>query len=1048
VALAAVNEDAMNDSRAMLDNLEMLTMLPPDVRSLVANSFVPASFPFGSTIVREGDDGDAFFVIASGRARTVKQRPNGDEVSLAVLRAGDIFGEMALLGGGKRTATVRASTDVEAFSLSKPLFDALLRQYPQLRTHLEVPGKRRRLSEFLRLYAPFADLPSEALQIMLADFDPVSSAKGELVIRQGEASGPMFLIEEGRLRVFRGENGDRQDLGFLRKGDFFGEMSVLTGERRGASVEALSDCVLLRLNTPTVERLLEEFPAFRVKLDERVAQYQATATARIPLDFADEILPADALAQEKVGPGQVDGDTADAELAFGPFASREGHFVKRNGRIRRFPYVQQSDEADCGAACLAMVCRHFGRAVSLTRVRRAVGTASDGTSLKGICRGAQELGLASRSVKVSPNNFAKMPLPAIVHWEGNHWVVLYHTDRKHVWVANPSSGLSRMERAEFEVKWTGYASLFDYTADFEKTPTGRAGASWIRPLVRPFMGTLVKCVALALIVSALQMMMPVFTQVVVDRVLVDRDVGMLGVVVAGMAILLTFSLLAALVQGYLLSFVAVWLDTASLDLLTRRLLALPMSYFATRRTGDIHRRLQGLRKLREFVVQHGVAALTSSAQLIVAVTLMFVYDARLALVFLAAVPFYGLLMRVAKKRLRPLHGELEDACAKVGSNQIDAIKGIETVKAMAAESALRDAMLVEYHGIGKAQFRASFLMMCYDGAVRFLTFATLTLFLWEGAHRVMDGALTIGGLVAFNSLVALANQPILVLLTLWDLLQTNAVLLDRVNDIFEQEPEQGADRSGLRPVKSLEGRVRLQNVGFRYGGPESPRILKDISFDVPAGKMVAIVGRSGSGKTTLVRLLTGLNEPTDGTITFDGVDSKKLDYRQLRRHIGFVLQENHLFNETIAGNIAFGDDEPDLDRVLWASRVASAHEFVDRLPLGYETKVGESGLALSGGQRQRIAIARAVYRKPPVLIFDEATSALDSESEKAVQGNLGKLLAGRTSFVIAHRLSTIRAADVILVLEKGELVESGNHEELMQRKGLYHYLCSQQLGFE
>jgi ABC-type bacteriocin/lantibiotic exporter with double-glycine peptidase domain len=339
-------------------------------------------------------------------------------------------------------------------------------------------------------------------------------------------------------------------------------------------------------------------------------------------------------------------------------------------------------------------------------------------------------------------------------------------------------------------------------------------------------------------------------------------------------------------------------------------------------------------------------------------------------------------------------------------------------------------------------------MMSYDGTVRFLTFATLTLFLWAGAHRVMDGAMTIGGLVAFNSLVALANQPILLLLTLWDLLQVNVVLLDRVNDIFEQEPEQGADRSALRPVRSMEGRVRLQNVGFRYGGPESPQILKGISFEVPAGRMVAVVGRSGSGKTTLVKLLTGLIEPTDGTIAFDGIDMKTLDYRHLRRHVGFVLQENYLFNDTIAGNIAFGDEEPDMDRVLWASRVANAHEFVDRLPLGYDTKVGESGIALSGGQRQRIAIARAVYRKPPVLIFDEATSALDTESEKAVQGNLEQLLAGRTSFVIAHRLSTIREADVILVLEKGELVEQGNHDELMKRKGLYYYLCSQQLGFE
>ncbi|HVE65907.1 MAG TPA: ATP-binding cassette domain-containing protein, partial [Thermoanaerobaculia bacterium] len=218
-----------------------------------------------------------------------------------------------------------------------------------------------------------------------------------------------------------------------------------------------------------------------------------------------------------------------------------------------------------------------------------------------------------------------------------------------------------------------------------------------------------------------------------------------------------------------------------------------------------------------------------------------------------------------------------------------------------------------------------------------------------------------------------------------------------------------------------------------------------ITFEAPPGKTIAIVGRSGSGKTTLVKCLTGLLEPTEGTIFFDGIDMKTLNYRDLRRQIGFVLQENHLFDDTIAGNIAFGEEEPDMDRVLWAARLANAHEFIERLPLGYETRIGESGIGLSGGQRQRVAIARGLYNRPPVLAFDEATSSLDTESERIVKENLSKLLEGRSSFVIAHRLSTIREADVIMVLEKGRLVEQGTHEQLMARQGLYYYLSSQQL---
>jgi ATP-binding cassette subfamily B protein len=247
-------------------------------------------------------------------------------------------------------------------------------------------------------------------------------------------------------------------------------------------------------------------------------------------------------------------------------------------------------------------------------------------------------------------------------------------------------------------------------------------------------------------------------------------------------------------------------------------------------------------------------------------------------------------------------------------------------------------------------------------------------------------------------------------------------------------------------VKTLEGHLVLRNVGFRYGGPESPNILENISLDIPAGRTCALVGRSGCGKTTLVKLIAGLIEPTVGTVLFDRMDSRTLNHRDLRRQIGFVLQENHMFDDTIVRNIAFGDPEPDFERVLRAAQMANAHEFIQRLPLGYETRIGETGLAISGGQRQRIAIARALYHNPPILIFDEATSALDTESERAIQNNLAQLTTGRTCLIIAHRLSTIRDAHQIVVIEQGRVAETGTHDELMARRGLYFYLSSQQLG--
>jgi ATP-binding cassette subfamily B protein len=311
---------------------------------------------------------------------------------------------------------------------------------------------------------------------------------------------------------------------------------------------------------------------------------------------------------------------------------------------------------------------------------------------------------------------------------------------------------------------------------------------------------------------------------------------------------------------------------------------------------------------------------------------------------------------------------------------------------------------------------------------------------------VVQAQISVGGFVAFNALVAMACAAAVRMLNVWEEFQMMLVLMNRLNDIFENEPEQGRDRSHLKPVPTLEGHLQLRRVGFRFGGPEAPLILDDINLEIAPGKVVAIVGRSGSGKTTLIKLIAGLLEPTAGTILFDRVDLKGLNYRDLRAKIGLVLQENHIFSDTILRNIAFGDPEPDFDRVLWAAQLANAHELISRLPLGYETKIGETGLALSGGQKQRVCIARALYHDPQVLIFDEATSALDSESERAIQENLTRLMKGRTCLVIAHRLSTIREADSILVLERGKVAEMGTHDELMARRGLYFYLSSQQLA--
>ncbi|MEO8350415.1 MAG: peptidase domain-containing ABC transporter [Chthoniobacteraceae bacterium] len=1022
----------------ILQRSSLFRFLPEDDSERLRALLREERFGFGDVIVREGDEADAFYLLTSGRARVVKETETGEEIALATLRPGDEFGETALLDGGTRNATVRCSTSVDVMRLDRTDFLPLLAQFPALKKSIETTARFRELHGFLYEFSNFGRLPARALGGLIESLSPVESRKGEILIREGDSAGPMFIVASGRVRAFAQNNGRSRNLAFYRTGDYFGELSILNGSPRAASAEAVTDCRLLTLAPDAVRDLKERFPEFRRLLDERLAQYQANVEARIPLDFGEELLPAETRAHNKTEGAE--------ELDDEPFADERGLFRKRKKRIRRIPHVQQIDEMDCGAASLAMICRHFGREVSLAHIRQLCHTSCDGTSLKALCQAATELGLAARALKVSLRNLPHLPLPAIAHWEGNHWIVLYDVTDSHVRVEDPGLGARLISREEFEAKWSGYAALFDYTDAFENAPQSRGTLALLAPFFRRHKAILVQVLLLAGIVTFLQLLFPVFTQVVVDKVIVENDVKLLTAVLLAMGAAIVFSQIANLLEQYLTSFAAVRIDTAILDFLTRNLLSLPMSYFHSRRTGDIQRRLDGARQVRLFAVQHGIGGALSLITLIGALCVMAVYSFALAGVFLITMPLYALLMVWSSKVLRPLFADIEESQGKYASHQIDAIKGIEAVKAASAELVFRDTMLNEFLSVSRKMFRSNFILMSYDGVLQTIGLLATVLFLWVGASKVIAGEITVGAFVAFSSLTAMAYAAILRTLGIWDQWQFIAVLINRLNDIFEHEPEQGRDRSRLTPVHSLEGHIALRNVGFKYGGPEAPDILHGINLEIPHGKIVAIVGRSGSGKTTLIKLLAGLLEPTEGTILFDRADLKTLNYRDVRRQIGMVLQDNHMFSETIVRNIAFGDPEPDFDRVLWCAQIANAHEFIMRLPIGYETRVGESGIALSGGQKQRVAIARALYADPPILIFDEATSALDTESERAIQENLSRMMGGRTCIVIAHRLSTIRDADLIVVLEKGGVAERGAHDELMARRGLYFHLSSQQLG--
>ena len=531
----------------VLDELPILRFLPDETRAQIVRRFVPETFPFGGVLAVEGEAVDALYVLVSGRARVVKRTDNDDEVPLNVLQAGDSFGEAELFQGRPHPTTVRAASDVLALRLDRSAFQELVDTDRYVGTYLELQLKHNTLRGFFRDFPAFARLPTEAMVgIVLAELEPRVAAAGETVVAEGSAAGPLYLIEEGRVRVMRQVNGAPQYLGSLGSGQYFGEESALTGSPRRVTVEAITSCRFLLLGTDTVQRLADGVPELRQRLEERVAQYDYKALAQTPEGIDRELLPAGAAAHEQVGESQVDQVDGDADtLDQTPFED-EGRFIKRRRRVRRMRFVRQIDEMDCGAACLAMVAHHFGRAVSLARIRQLVNTGLDGTSLRSLCSAAEELGLAARSVKASLSNLERMPLPAICHWDGDHWLLLYHVTRRYAYVADPALGFRRVPREEFERRWTGYAALFDYTTAFEKAPVAPGRLAWLWPIVRPHTGLLVKALGLAVVVSTLEMVLPVFTQVIVDRVLVEQDVGLLHLLIAAMGVTMVFIVVSSI----------------------------------------------------------------------------------------------------------------------------------------------------------------------------------------------------------------------------------------------------------------------------------------------------------------------------------------------------------------------------------------------------------------------------------------------------------------------------------------------------------------------
>jgi ATP-binding cassette, subfamily B, bacterial HlyB/CyaB len=703
---------------------------------------------------------------------------------------------------------------------------------------------------------------------------------------------------------------------------------------------------------------------------------------------------------------------------------------------------ESQDAIDEGLQVLTLLLRFHGVAVDTAQIEHQFGGAP--VRVPEMLRCAKTLKLKSRVVTADWVYLRRVQLPAIAECRDNKFIILGKISDERALIHAPSVGHPQaITREQFEAEWTGRIVLMTRRASLSDLAR-RFDVTWFLQAMQKYRRMFVEVVVASFFLQLFALATPLFFQVVTDKVLVHRGFSTLDVLFIGLITVSVFEVVLGALRTYVFAHTTNRIDVELGARLFRHLSALPIGYFEARRTGDSVARVRELENIRNFLTSSALTLLIDLFFTLVFLMVMYYYSSFLTWIVVGSFPFY---IAISAGATPVFHRRLEEKFNRGAENQaflVESISGMQTLKAMAVEPQMQRRWEEQLAGYVQASFNVLSLGNWASQGVQLVSKIVTALTLYFGAHLVINGELTVGELIAFNMLASRVAQPVLRLAQLWQDFHQARISIARLGDILNAVPEPAYNpaRAALPPIR---GDIVIDHVSFRYR-IDGQEVLQDISIDVPAGQVVGIVGSSGSGKSTLTKLVQRLYVPERGRVLIDGVDLSVVDVAWLRRQVGSVLQENVLFNRSIRDNIALADPGMRMERVIAASELAGANDFILELPQGYDTVVGERGASLSGGQRQRIAIARALVTDPRILIFDEATSALDYESEQIIQRNMRRIAKGRTVLVIAHRLSAVRHADRIITIERGRIVEDGSHDDLIRKSGRYADLHRLQAG--
>ncbi|MGB0384361.1 MAG: peptidase domain-containing ABC transporter [Ardenticatenaceae bacterium] len=719
-------------------------------------------------------------------------------------------------------------------------------------------------------------------------------------------------------------------------------------------------------------------------------------------------------------------------------------------RSQRVPVILQMSATECGAACLAMILSYYGRETRITECRDGFGVGRDGVTAKTIVRMARTFGLRVKaySLQGALSDFQYVQLPAIAHWDFNHFVVVEGWSPKEVQIIDPAEGRRKLTAAEWEAGFTGVVLTLEPGTHFERRRAA-IQASWRAYMVHLLripgtFGILAQVIGASLFLQLLGLAVPLLTQVLVDQVLPFQISNIMNVLAIGMVILTLAYVVTSYLRSVLLIYLQARLDSQMMLGFFEHLLSLPFRFFQERTSGDLLMRLGSNATIRETLTTQTMSVVLDGLFVVGYLLILLLGNPIFAGLALGLALLQLALVQGTTRHLHTLTQRYLAASAESQSYLVEALGGIATLKASGAETRVFDRWSNLFFKELNLSLQRSHLSALLETVLTALRVMSPLILLWVGAQQVLAGAITVGTMLALNALAISFLTPLLSLATSVQSLQLVGAHLERLADVLEAEPEQ-AIQSETEHVSALQGHIELKEVSFQYD-PNAPFVVRDISVTIQPGQKVALVGKSGSGKSTLAKMLLGLYKPTSGDIRYDGTRLEELNYRSLRSQFGAVLQESFLFSGSIRENIAFNAPDASYEQIVEAAQQAAIHDDIMQMPMQYETLVAEGGSALSGGQRQRLSIARALAPQPAILLLDEATSHLDVVTERTVDENLSALAS--TRIVIAHRLSTIRNANLILMLHEGQIVERGTHEQLLALGGQYATLVHSQMENE